>query len=282
MATIPPNATNNDLKKLLKENISKIELTRKPLSDLLEKIDNIILSKRRNLELRLFSYSDNWEISESLSKMNHLTNLTIDWAHIENIEFLNAIKLNRFYLQVISGNPSLRPLQEHKELKELTIKGEVKDLDSITELDTIERLTLKNMKIKNLKKLISNLELTELKIGSCGKIDLSPIAMKSKSLKKLEIGPFRRIEDINFVSSLYNLEKLSLYSLAKITSLPKLENLKKLREIEIRALNKVKDLKEIITLTCLKEFRCITCSGLSKYDFNKITNVQNVYVNHKY
>lgn len=271
MPYIYPNASTEDLKNLEFYLKSNVQLDKMPRENLFKELDELVLKKRKGIELRLYGFGKVWGNFAFLNDFKHLTNLRIDWAELENLEVLNNLKLNKLSLFYLATNPSLIPITKQKSLESLTLIEQDKDIDCIKKLSKLKELYISRVKIKDLNILLSLKYLRKLSIGSCDNIDISPIS-NLEELTELNIGPFHKQTNLDFISELKNLETLRMFDLRSITTLPQLKRLTKLKNVEIRHLNKLTDISKLKKLKSLNEFRCIGCRDLSKDQFRIFKN----------
>lgn len=121
-------------------------------------------------------------------------------------------------------------LKRYKRLKTLYLgKRAKKHIECIAEIESLENLTLRGIKLKGFEFLCDN-ELRTLSIHLCGMNDLTSLTGFG-SLRSLELWRITNLKDISFISSLTGLERISFRDLRHITALPDLSALKNLHEI---------------------------------------------------
>ena len=104
-----------------------------------------------------------------------------------------------------------------------------KHIEHIAELESLENLTVRGIKLKNFDFLRGN-GLRSLSIHLCSMNALASLT-RFDSLKSLELWRIARLEDISFIATLTGLEHLCLRDLKHITTLPDLSALERLQEI---------------------------------------------------
>ena len=104
-----------------------------------------------------------------------------------------------------------------------------KHIEHIAELESLENLTVRGIKLKNFDFLRGN-GLRSLSIHLCSMNALASLT-RFDSLKSLELWRIARLEDISFIATLTGLEHLCLRDLKHITALPDLSALERLQEI---------------------------------------------------
>lgn len=223
-----------------------------------------ILAKRDDMHFRIYGLYGNTEFDLScLHLLKHLKHLALD-AHLRErqdmfnldilteLENLQTLRLALFDLKDYSFVKNLSSeieelcisadtmgggvvfdcvwLTQYKKLKTLYLgKRARKHIECIAELESLENLTLRGIKLKGFEFLRSK-ELRSLSIHLCGMSDLTSLAGYD-SLKILELWRIMKLEDISFISTLTKLERLNLRDLSHITTLPDLSGLKNLQEV---------------------------------------------------
>lgn len=104
-----------------------------------------------------------------------------------------------------------------------------KHIEHIAELESLENLTVRGIKLKNFDFLRWN-GLRSLSIHLCSMNDLTSLT-GFDSLKSLELWRIARLEDISFIAILTGSEHLCLRDLKHITTLPDLSAPERLQEI---------------------------------------------------
>ena len=108
-------------------------------------------------------------------------------------------------------------LTRYKKLKTLYLgKKAKKNIECIAEIESLENLTLRGIKLKDFEFLRGN-ELRSLSIHLCGMNDLTSLT-GFDSLKILELWRIMKLEDISFIRTLTGLERLNLRDLRHITT----------------------------------------------------------------
>src|SRR3990167_951247 len=115
---------------------------------------------------------------------------------------LNDLKFLRYYPFV-------------KNFHELYIEGHDKDIEVISKLVTLERLTLRSITLKDLSIFLPLKKLWWLAIKLGGTKNLSMFS-KIEGLKYLELWMIKGLEDISAISKLKNLQFLFLQNLKNI------------------------------------------------------------------
>lgn len=223
-----------------------------------------ILEQREDMCFRIYGLP--WDLKVDLSCLyclKHLKHLTLD-CHLRDrqdlldlsvltqLEHLRTLRLALFDLKDYSFIQSLSSgieklcisadtmghsivfdcewLGRYQNLKTLYLGGKAKKhIESIAELEQLEDLTLRGIKLKSLD-FLRERKLHTLSIHLCGMNDLTSLT-GFDCLKSLELWRIAKLEDISFISTLTGLEHLRLRDLKHITALPDLSALKNLQEI---------------------------------------------------
>ena len=241
-----------------------------PLPDIaFAKIDQI-LHERPDIGFRIYSLGINKRIDLScLFLMKNLKKLLIE-GHLKgcrdsfdfnvlcNIDTLRDIHLSLFDLKDYSFVKELSPnlekfclfadtmgeniifdcewLLKYQNISSIYLGNKAKKhIQAIASLSKLENLTLRGIKVPDVKFLYNNQYLSSFALHWCGMSDLSSL-YGLNHLKSLELWRIMKLEDISVISTLTNLEKLSLIDLKHIHHLPDLSKLKKLNDIKINNL----------------------------------------------
>jgi hypothetical protein len=186
---------------------------------------------------------------ESLALLPNLKHLAIGMWEIENLDILSRVPSSLLSLsidQTKSAKPDLSVLGRFKELDRLYLEKHAKNIEVISELPKLTKITLRSVSTKDISFLLplkQTLLSLEIKLG--GLSDLS-LLEGFEQLTYLELWQIRGLEDISFISSLTGLEKLKLESLRNVRSLPPLRRLENLKNIE---LGNMKGLQDVSTLS---------------------------------
>jgi len=175
--------------------------------------------------------------------------LTTDFSPIS--KYLELEDLSIGETKSISINVDF--ISSFKSLKSFYNDGMKKGLEVLSYLTQLEVLTLRAVKMTDLK-LVENmqsLKILNLLFGSYK--DLSSIS-KLKQLEELEISRTRQIPDYDFLSGLINLKTLCFEGMSKMEVLPNLSSLKNLSKIQIDNNSRLVDIRSIEQLKNLKTF----------------------------
>src|SRR3989338_3258979 len=141
-------------------------------------------------------------------------NFQVDVFEITGIDGIEYLPENLEYLGFGQTRKrfSLNFLEKFKNLHELYIEGHDKDIEVISKLVTLERLTLRSITLKDLSIFLPLKKLWWLAIKLGGTKNLSMFS-KIEGLKYLELWMIKGLEDISAISKLKNLQFLFLQNL---------------------------------------------------------------------
>ena len=245
---------------------------------LLEGLNSEFFTQRPDVELRVFGfYGDVCDLSfcafmpnverfradclqqakgvENISKMQRLISLGIGIHNLDSFAFLDAInpRINALWLaQTKSKKPGLSHLSRFKNLQSLCLAGQQKKIETVSQLTSLEKLTLISITLESLD-LVRTLPLLnsfDLSLG--GTKDLSALTSMT-TLKNLELWKILGLDNIEVLSSLIGLETILLQSLTRVASLPSLEKLVNLRKIVLDDMKGLTDISALATAPALSE-----------------------------
>jgi hypothetical protein len=151
---------------------------------------------------------------------------------------------------------SLRFLRRFPSLKKLYVDGHEKDVDVITSLSRIRRLTLRSITLPSVDFLAGLPDLQHLEIKLGGTNNLSGLAALEK-LKYLELWLIKGLADLSTIAELTSLESLFLQALKNVTQLPSLKPLERLRSVCLETMKGLTDLRSVAEAPNLEVLRLI-------------------------
>lgn len=246
------------------EKIERIQISEELPYKAYQIIDEI-LEKRQDIYFRIFNISNKTFDISILRQMSHLSKVWID-AHLRDNENaisceclcdlhnLKGLHLNLFdrrdynFINHLSTDLEelilmadtmggaiqfdCKWLLQYKKLHSLFLgKKAKKNLESISQLQKLKKLSLRGINVKDFS-FLKEIPLESFALLWCGNTDLSELG-ELKNLRELELWRIMKLEDLSFISSLVNLETLKLQDLKHVISLPDLSGLEKLRDIQI-------------------------------------------------
>lgn len=144
-------------------------------------------------------------------------------------------------------------ISDFKDLKYFYVDGMKKGLESVSQLENLEVLTFRGVKLPDLEIIrdLKNIKELNLLFGSYKNLDA---ISTQKNLKELEISRTRQIPDYDFLSTLNNLRTLIFEGMSQMESLPSLKGLDSLSKIQIDNNSRLADINTIKDLQSLETF----------------------------
>ncbi len=204
-------------------------------------------------------------------------NVQIDVYNLESLngfEYLSS-DMEFFGFGLTKRKFSLNFLERFTNLKQLYLQGHTKDIDVVSKLINIERLTLREITLNDLSILLPLKKLWWLAIKLGGTKKLSDIS-ELTNLKYLELWMIRGLEDISFISKLKNLQFLFLQDLKNVKKLPDLSNCYSLRKIYIESLKSLSGVQSIAEVSSLEELLVVSGNNFKPSDFECLVNHKNL------
>ena len=158
--------------------------------------------------LRIFGFFDQEYDLHFLRFFPFLRSFELAVFNLESLEGIEHLsdKLQYFgFGQTKSKNFSLRFLARFRSLKELFLEGHKKDFEIVGELQSLERLTLRSITLKDLSVLkpLHRLFWLAIKLGGTTNLDLLP---EIGSLRYLELWMIRGLSKLEVVSRIVTLQ----------------------------------------------------------------------------
>jgi hypothetical protein len=151
---------------------------------------------------------------------------------------------------------SLQLLKRFGSLRKLYIEGHKKDIEAITTLKRIRRLTLRSITLPNIEFLCALPDLQHLEIKLGGTKDLRGLA-SLEHLKYLELWLIKGLADLSVIAEVVSLESLFLQALKNVTELPSMRALEQLQSIHLETMKGLTDLHPVAEAHNLKTLRLI-------------------------
>lgn len=281
------NISKKEINKLLKlERLSVIQFNEPVENSTWKNIESILLSNRPEIEVRVFGFHgkvcnldfvelipsvENFSADclqnavnhEKITSLKKLKTLSLGIYNLESFEFLNEIssKVENLYLSSTkSKKPNISSISKFTELKHLFIEGHNKGIEEISKLKKLESLVLRSISTKNLDFLVGleNLWSVDIKLGGIKSFEA---LTQIPNLKYLELWQVRMLDNIDFISQLYNLQYLFLQSLPNIEKLPSFVDNDKLRRIRFENLKGLRNIDSLEFVPHLEEFSFSDCSN---------------------
>jgi hypothetical protein len=203
----------------------------------------------------------------NLSFLRHyrfLSGFEVDVFHLESTDGIDHLPSTLKYLgfgQTKSKNISLEFLLRFPRLKELYLEGHTKNIEVVSNLSNLERLTLRSITLPDLTLLLPLRQLWSLDIKLGGTKDLR-LLPKVGSLKYLELWMIKGLQDLSAVAEIITLQNLFLQALKNVTSLPSFRNLQQLTRVTLDTMKGITDLCPIAEAPALEELLVFAANHL--------------------
>ncbi|MEL6562661.1 MAG: hypothetical protein AAFQ94_31115, partial [Bacteroidota bacterium] len=145
-------------------------------------------------------------------------------------------------------------IENFHQLESLYVDGMKKGIESIQNLRTLNKLTLRGIKKENLDFLAELSSLSELNLLFGSYKNLESLT-KIQSLKSIEFSRVRQIPNFDFLNALTNLEILEFEGMSKLEGIPRLDKLKNLKRLHVHNNVRMRDLQEVSSIPNLKVFQ---------------------------
>ena len=162
---------------------------------------------------------------------------------------------------------SLDFLRRFGRLKDLYLEGHTKNIEAISALSHLERLTLRSITLPDLNLLLPLRHLWSLDIKLGGTKDLRLLPLIG-GLKYVELWMIKGLEDLSMIAEVRTLQNLFLQALKNVTALPSFRNLHRLRRVTIDTMKGITDLSPIADAPVLEELLVLAANHLNSDDFN--------------
>lgn len=189
----------------------------------------------------------------------------------EGIEFLPDTLESFGLSQTETKKLSLGFLQRFGRLKNLYLESHTKDIEVISNLSSLEQLTIRSITLPNLTLLLPLRNLWSLDIKLGGTTNLTALS-RLKSLKYLELWMVRGLSDISVISEITSLQNLFLQALKNVTAIPSLQKLTMLRRITLIQMKGIPDLSPLLQARSLEDIAISDAPRLSPEAFLPLKN----------
>lgn len=301
-AEIENSLNSSEIRSLVKDSTLKVLQCSEPIRvETWDRINDEFLSERPEILLRIYGFYGLTCDLAILPRLGRLRHLRVDCLmnatgiqHVEHLQNLDSLNVGIFSLDnfdflsllptTVSGiglgatkskKPRLGLLGRFGRLNKLYIESQQKDIEVLSELKTLEDVTLRSVSTDNLEYLrkIPNLTSVDIKLG--GIRDLSALQEKA-SIRYLELWMIRGLTDISVISTLYGLQFLFLQSLKHIRALPDLSKLNKLRRIYMEDMKSLADILSLETVISLEDLAHVGNHKFTPDDYGFLTRMPNI------
>ena len=179
----------------------------------------------------------------------------VDILDIKSFGDLSYLPTNLRYLGLgltRSKTHSLRLLERFPDLEELYIEGHRKDIEAVSCLTELRKLTLRSITLPGLSILKSLTQLWSLDIKLGGTKDLS-LLPEIGQLKYIELWMIRGLTNVQAISDVTSLQFLFLQALRRVEKLPSFKRLHKLKRLHLETMKGLDDISPIAKAPALQE-----------------------------
>jgi internalin A len=193
-----------------------------------------------------------------------LTGFRVDVFHLESTEGMEYLptSLESFGIgQTKRKTISLGFLRRFPRLEDLFLEGHTRDIEVVSTLLNLERLTLRSITLPDLKLLLPlrNLWSLDVKLGGTKDLRLLP---EIGGLKYLELWMVKGLQDVNAIGEILTLQNLFLQALKNVTALPSFSKLRRLRRVTLDTMKGISDLSPVADAPALEELFVVAANQL--------------------
>jgi len=194
----------------------------------------------------------------NLSFLRHypfLAGFRVDVFHLESTEGIEYLPDTLEYFgfgQTKSKKLSLDFLRRFSSLKELYLESHKNDIEVISNLSSLGKLTLRSITMPDLSLLLPLKKLWSLDIKLGGTKDLRLLPRIGR-LKYLELWMVKGLQDVHVIGELTSLQNLFLQALKNVTTLPSFRSLRCLRRVTLDTMKGITDLSPVADAPVLEE-----------------------------
>jgi hypothetical protein len=160
-------------------------------------------------------------------------------------------------------------------LKTLYLEGQTKNIEVLSDLVTLEDLTLRSITLPDLSLLLplDRLQALDLKLGGTKDLGLLP---RIGSLRYLELWLIKGLTDISAIGHLPHLRYLFLQALRRVETLPDLTGAVELRRMHLETMKGIRDLRPLATAPALEELLLVDMGHLQPDDLQALVGLPNL------
>ena len=163
-------------------------------------------------------------------------------------------------------------LARFRNLKSLWLEGHTKQLEVISQLTGLERLSLRSITLPDLTLLLPlrSLEALEIKLGGTNDLRLLP---RIGAVRYLELWLIRGLDEVGPIGQMGELRSLFLQALKRVERLPDFAGAPNLRRIELMQMKGVRDLRPLATAPALEELLLVEMAHLQPEDLRPLVGL---------
>lgn len=237
-----------------------------------EKLSELV-KKYPTVSFRVYGHYDKGQLKDLkfLKYYPFVRKFQVDVFEISSIEGIEQLSNDLEYLVFCETRRrfSLNFLQKFKNLRELIIGRHAKDIETLSVLTNLERLTLCSITLKDLSILLPLKKLwwLAIKLGGTKNLSLLP---QLERLKYLELWMIRGLEDISRISGIKKLQYLFLQDLKNVNALPDFSKCPDLKRIVIENMKGLSDLSPLRSAANLEELIVISGNNFQPANFTPL------------
>ncbi|MFP4978085.1 hypothetical protein ACE6ED_21950 [Paenibacillus sp. CN-4] len=170
---------------------------------------------------------------DAVSALPKLESLVLDIYQIESFEALNFVPASLKKLRLgktASAKPDLSVLRRFRQLQQLALSGQRKNIEVIGDLRELRSLHIGGVPLKELAYLVSLPELRRLQLGFGGAEHLEELAGMDQ-LRILCLLRVKGLTDLSALSTMQGLRYVQIIDQAKLTDLQPLADLPQLKRV---------------------------------------------------
>lgn len=201
------------------------------------------------------------EFLKLLGKVRHLQ---LDLFELEDASGLRFLRpdLSYFGFGATRKKHSIAALERLTHVRDLWLEGHTKDFEVVSQLTSLQRLSLRSIRLPNLNALTSLrlLESLDLKLG--GASDLSALPQVGR-LRRFEAWLVRGLSDLTPIARVRTLRTLFLQALKGVSELPGFSALTELARVHLETMKSLTDLAPLASAPSLEQLLLIDMRHLS-------------------
>ncbi len=166
-------------------------------------------------------------------------------------------------------------LRRFRDLKTFHLEGPTTGIEVLSDLTSLEDLTLRSITLPDLSLLLplNRLLALDLKLGGTKDLGLLPRIGK---LRYLELWMIKGLTDISAIGHLPHLRYLFLQDLRRVEAIPGLSKAVELRRVHLQSMKGIRDLKPLATAPAVQELLLIDMGHLKPDDLRCLVGLPNL------
>lgn len=230
---------------------------------------SVFMQKHPEIPLRIYGHYGQKCNLDFLTHFQFLRGFVVDCFELEDIAGLQYLPDNLEYFwfgDTKSKRFSLEFLERFQSLKSLFLENQTKHIEVLSNLHSLESLTLRSITLPDLSILLPLKNLLSLDIKLGGTKDLSLLPRLGR-LRYLELWMVKGLSNIASIAGSTTLQYLFLQALKNVSEVPALLNLAYLRRVHLETMKGVRDLTPIADAPALEELLILDMRHLQPEHF---------------